>query len=39
MQSFYGGRRGQSFELVRTYPSIVAMSQDFTSPNCTVYYG
>ena len=24
MQSFYGGRRGQSFELVRTYPSIVA---------------
>lgn len=39
MQSFYGGRRGQSFELVRTYPSIVAMSQDFASPNCTVYYG
>ena len=39
MQSFYGGRRGQSFELVRTYPSIVAMSQDFTSPSCTVYYG
>lgn len=39
MQSFYGGRRGQSFELVKTYSSISEMSLDFSSPNCTVYYG
>ena len=39
MESFYGGRRGQSFELVKTYSSISAMSLDFSSPNCTVYYG
>lgn len=39
MESFYGGRRGQSFELVKTYPSVAEMVQDFSSLNCTVYYG
>jgi len=36
--SFYGGRKGASFVLVKNYNSILAMSQDFGSANCSVNY-
>jgi hypothetical protein len=39
MNSFYGGRRGISFELVKTYDSKSAMTQDFASPLCSVAFG
>lgn len=39
MDSFYGGRRGISFELVKTYSSKNAMLLDFASSNCSVAFG
>ena len=39
MDSFYGGRRGISFELVKTYNSKNEMMIDFMQSSCTVAYG
>lgn len=39
MESFYGGKRGISFELVKMYETKAAMMQDFLQSNCTVDYG
>lgn len=39
MSSFYGGQRGISFDLTRTYPSKESMILDFSSPDCTVAFG
>lgn len=39
MESFYGGKKGNSFALVKTYDSISDMYNDFISPDCEVSYG
>ena len=37
-ESFYGGRRGASVVIVKSYDSIQEMEQDFSSINCSVDY-
>lgn len=39
MYSFYGGRPGISFLLVKNYSSIELMQNDFLDDNCEVHYG
>lgn len=39
MASFYGGPKGQSFDIVRTYQTVMLMRQDFLSPRCSVPIG
>ena len=39
MTSFYGGRRGASFIMSKSYSSIAEMIVDFGSENCEVNYG
>ena len=39
MNSFYGGMKGNSFNIVKTYESKDAMLIDFLSPSCEVGYG
>jgi hypothetical protein len=36
--SFYGGRRGASFIIAKSYESIAAMIADFGTDNCSVGY-
>lgn len=37
--SFYGGRRGSSFVLRKSYTSVLAMLEDFQRSDCTVNFG
>ena len=38
-ESFYGGQKGQSFEIVKSYSSVAEMLSDFGSVSCSVGYG
>ena len=38
MGSFYGGRRGASAQIVKTYNSYSEMKTDFSSSDCSVGY-
>ena len=38
-ESFYGGQKGQSFEIIKSYSSVAEMLSDFGSASCSVGYG
>lgn len=38
MYSFYGGQEGRTYHIVKTYPSIDNMTDDFQSTNCQVMF-
>jgi hypothetical protein len=37
--SFYGGRRGASFIIKKSYASVTEMLQDFAKTSCEVNFG